>query len=165
MTAPAGSASASEPDLVEVVLIDLPVATLLRSRAYNHEMFRELQLIAASGSELKHESSARLVALSHELTQRYGPFVESATAEIDVAAERGDRTITLRLQLPADIVEAVRHYNGILDEIDQFSRSGELITRPAPPDVHRLRVWSLDQIVGQITVGLGPEPFPGDDDE
>ena len=58
----------------------------------------------------------------------------------------------------ADMTERV---TTLLDEADEFCRSGQLLTLEAPPDVVIWRHWWRDQVVGQIRHGATPTPFPG----
>ena len=150
--------SAGADTLVEVRLLAVDLEDHRRASEHHEELFREFTLIAASGED--HSAvPARLMALIDELTSQYSGFTSGTTEELQAAIERGDATIDLTFTLPSSVVPDVQRFHQLLDEADEYCRSGDLLTLATPPDAVAYRRWYLDEFVRQIG-GEAPRPWP-----
>src|SRR6185369_12588176 len=125
-----------EPQLVDVVLLELPVALWARSAEHSDELMREFTLIAAAtraGGE--HEPPARLVTLVEELTATYGGFSAGPEEQLARAAAAGLDSIDLAYRVPPDAAQAAQHLGDLLDQADEYCRAGQhLLTLATPSD-------------------------------
>jgi hypothetical protein len=148
-------------DLVDVHLLQLPVALWARSAEHGDELMREFTLIAAAprvGGE--HEPPARLVALVEELTTTYGRFSAEPEEQLARAAAAGVGSIDLAYRVPPAAAGAAQHLGDLLEQADEYCRAGEhLLTLATPPDQRELRWWYLRQFIDQIAGGP-PVPWP-----
>lgn len=144
-------------DLVTVRILGLPLDVLQRSSEHTDELLREFALIREEGSD---QVPARLLALVEELRGRFGSFSEVARLATDAALERGDETIDLTYEVPQAVAAAARQLGALLDEADDFCRSGDLLTLATRPEGVAFRRWYLAEFERQVD-GHPPRPWPG----
>ena len=157
MTPDAGGAAG---DLVEVRLLQLPIAEYVHSSQHHDELFREFALILNQPDpDGAHQVPARLLALVEELSERYTGFTATPLAELLAAVERGDRSIDLTYRVPASARDAALRLGELLREADDYCRKGDLLTLAPSPAAVEFRDWYLEEFVGQID-GAPPTPWP-----
>jgi hypothetical protein len=146
-----------------VRIVGFPLAMHRRATEQYAELMREFALLTldrrppVSG----HDVPQRLLDLIAELTAQFGGVGALADQTRDRAAARGDVTVDLDYEVPLEVGPAVRHLRDLLDEADDFCRSGEsLLTLAATPDVAAFRSWYLDEFTRQIA-GEPPRPWTG----
>jgi hypothetical protein len=122
-------------DLVRVSILGMPLAVMQRSSEHSDELLREFALIRGEGA---HHVPARLLALIEELRGRFGSFSEGPRRAMEAAA--------------------ARQLGDLLDEADEFCRSGDLLTLATTPEGRAFRHWYLDEFQRQID-GLPPRPW------
>jgi hypothetical protein len=142
-------------DLVSVSILGMPLEVMQRSSEHSDELLREFALIRGEGSD---HVPARLLTLIEELRNRFGSFSEGARQAMQAALERGDETIDLHYDVPPAVGAAARQLGDLLDEADEFCRSGELLTLATQPEGVAFRHWYLDEFQRQID-GLPPRPW------
>ena len=148
-------------ELITVRIQSFPLQVHGRAQQQSQEMRREFQLVL--GQEQLHPGSvpARLLDLSAVLSERYAGFTEQQEREIEDGISAGrDILDELVFRVPADVACAVEQLRAILDEADEFCRSGQMLVLATPPDLVRYRNWYLDQFSGQAA-GQPPEPWSG----
>jgi hypothetical protein len=148
----------SSDTLVEVRLLGLDLEDHRRSSQHHDELFREFAIIASSEAD-DAATPVRLMSLIDELTSQYAGLTQNANEELQAAVERGDAHIDLVFHLPAAVSAAVERFHELLDEADEYCRSGDLLTLAPPPDAVAFRRWYLDEFVRQIA-GEAPRPWP-----
>jgi hypothetical protein len=144
-------------ELVAVSILGMPLEVMQRSSEHTDELLREFALIRGEGSE---HVPARLLALIEELRGRFGSFSEGPRRAMQAALERGDETIDLHYELPPTVAAAARQLGHLLDEADEFCRSGDLLTLATQPEGRAFRHWYLEEFARQID-GLPPRPWSG----
>ena len=148
------------PGLTRVCIVDLPLAVEHRSSEHYAELFREFALIAERQPELRSQVPGRLLGLVDELNGQFSGFTSRPRAELTAAQERGDATVDLEYWVPAEVGAAATRLDELLDEAEEFCRSGgALLTLAGPPDVVEYRKWFLAQFVDQCA-GRAPTPWP-----
>jgi hypothetical protein len=134
-------------ELHPVHLVGLPLDVMQRSAEHSDELLREFALIrGVSGDHVP----ARLLALIEELRGRFGAFAAGPRQAMQDAMERGEATIDLRYEVPAEVGTAARRLSALLDEADEFCRAGDLLTLATSSEVLAFRRWFLDQFQLQI---------------
>ena len=153
-------------DLVEVRLLNLSLAAYRRTQEHHDELLREFALIAEARRNGDESAVAvadipdRLLALIAELTARFSAFTSEPTAALRDALDRGDEHLDLVYRVPAEGGAAAEHLDRLLDEVDQFCRTGDLLTLATPADAAAFRRWFLQEFVAQ-TAGAPATPWPG----
>jgi hypothetical protein len=156
-----GGKAGSERELIDVWLLELPVALWARSAEHGDELMREFTLIAAGrAAGVEHDVPARLVALVDELTATFGEFSAGPEERLARAVADGVETLDLAYQVPPMAGPAARHLGELFEEADAYCLAGEhLLTLTTPPDQAELRRWYLAQFIDQVA-GAPPVPWP-----
>ena len=142
-------------ELLPVHIVGLPLDVMQRSAEHNDELLREFALVRGEGGD---HVPARLLALIEELRGRFGAFSEGPRQAMQDAMDRGDATIDLRYEVPAEVAGAARRLSALLDEADEFCRAGDLLTLATTPEGLAFRRWFLDEFDLQIQ-GHPPRPW------
>ena len=157
----------SADDLKTVRLLQVPLAAQVRSTQHFDELIREFALIsmdtdrARPSTDTARPVPVRLLALVDELNASYATFTAAVTAERDEAVARGETEIDLTYDLPASVVAACHELGTLLDEVDDYCRSGQhLITLATSPESLALRKWYLGEFPAQIEEGRAPLAWP-----
>ncbi|GAB2680684.1 SpoIIE family protein phosphatase [Thalassiella azotivora] len=141
-----GTAGTLTVDLGEV-----PTALVLDTKAHVENLVRELMLLRVGGGSGRGPTLPRRV--DDVLDVLTGRFVAGrrALTRPAVEARRRDRDRThLVVTLPAAEVDDAERYLEALEEADAFSRSGLLLTQPAPPQHKVLVRWYVDSLTGRL---------------
>ncbi len=141
--------------LVPVRILALPLDVYARASEHNDELLREFAFIREENAD---HVPSRLLALIEELNARFGGFTEAPTLAIQAALDRGDATIDLCYDVPPDAASAAQRLGSLLDEADEFCRSGDLLTLATVPESLAFRRWFLEEFVLQID-GRPPRPW------
>jgi hypothetical protein len=142
-------------ELVRVSILGMPLAVMQRSSEHSDELLREFALIRG---ESAHHVPARLLTLIEELRGRFGTFSEGPRRAMEAALARGDETIDLYYDVPPTVGPAARQLGDLLDEADEFCRSGDLLTLATTAEGLAFRHWYLDEFQRQID-GVAPRPW------
>lgn len=150
----------SQPELVTISLIGLPLDIQLRASEHQDGLRREFRMLVEEGRAEQGSVPARLVALAAELDRRFQAFSAAGRAEMEAAIARGDASIDLKLDVPPAIGPAAREFGRMLEEADEYCSAGEhLLTLCTPPDLVVFRRWALDELIHQAEGAL-PIPWP-----
>ena len=153
--------SATDDGLLSVRLQDFPLQVHGRAQQQSQELRREFQLVL--GQEELHPGSvpARLLDLSAVLSERYAGFTEEQERQVEDGISAGREVLDeLVFRLPPDAAGAVEQLRAVLDEADDFCRSGQMLVLATPPDLVRYRNWYLDEFSRQLA-GQPPMPWSG----
>lgn len=146
-----------------VHLLELPVALAAKTQQHFEELMREFSFVAASahGAQPEHHVPARLMQLVDALTQQFSGITSDAEQRLADAIDRGDAVIAdHQLDIPAAAGPASRALGDLIDEADDYCRSGQhLLTLASPPDCVAYRRWYLSEVIGQLA-GAAPTPWP-----
>jgi hypothetical protein len=132
-----------------VVILGFPLAEVDRARQHNEALMREFAFIAEETGDPTGVPS-RLIALVEALHDRYAGLNTATEEMIEAAIARGDREMDVELEVPPDAKDSALALGAMLDEADEFCRSGALLTLSTPDDVRDLRAWYLEQFVDQL---------------
>ena len=147
-------------ELCEVHLIDFPLPIYRQAKEHGDELVREFSLIAMSKKDRAENTvPVRLLELVEALTRDYGTISTGVELERDAALEAGLESIDLTYRVPPAVAEASLALGALLDEADDFCRSGgALLTLATPPEAKRFRDWYLQEFVNQLA-GAAPTPW------
>jgi anti-sigma B factor antagonist len=147
-------------ELFVVELRDMPLATLGRAQDHNLTLVRELALVHTADE--RGVAPARLLWLSQHLDQRYAAFNDAPRERLQHAIEGDESHIDVRYEVPAHAAEAASELGAALDEVDEYCRTGDLLTLVTPPEALAFRRWLLGEFVAQIRNGADPTPWTDD---
>ena len=149
--------------VVEVRLLELPTSVHERAQAHGAGLSREFRLlreqVRADGEGSDDDVPARLLDLMAVLGERYTDATQEQDDLIWGARERGQQTVPqVVYRVPSDVAGAATALLALLDEADDFCRTGEhLLTVVSSAEVRRYRHWYLMEFVRQIG---GADPVP-----
>jgi hypothetical protein len=139
-----------------VVLVDLPIDLWNRARQHGDALRREFAFIAAEGRE-DTDLARRLLTLAEISDRRYATLNPDAEALVEAALRRGESFITVEVSVPPDFKDHIIESVPVLLEVDQYCRSGDLLTLAITDDLRAYWTWYLGEFIRQID---GNEPIP-----
>lgn len=142
-------------DLFPVHILGLPLGVYQRASEHSDELLREFALVRGEGSD---HVPARLLALIEELRGRFGDFADGPRNAMQAALDRGETEIDLLYQVPPEAAAGIRQLGALLDEADDFCRSGDLLTLATLPEGLVFRRWFLEEFDRQVA-GQAPRPW------
>lgn len=147
----------TEVQLRRVRVLGTPVSLWRRSRDWFEGLLREFDIIA---TESDAATPRELVEFVADTRERFSRFSTGSTTALEEAAERGESTIDLDMELPPQVAVAARDLWIRILAADDFCRQGDLLTLALPEEVRAFIHWYLDEIANQIE-GSEPRPWRG----
>jgi hypothetical protein len=143
-----------KPDgLIDVQLLGMPLALYRQASEHNDDLRREFALIHSRGPD-QASVPARLLLLIDELGERFAVFTAEPNAALHDALARGDDRIDLGYRMPPQAKEAFVTLGALLDEADDYCRTGgSLLTMATPPGPLAFRRWVFGEFVAQLEGG------------
>lgn len=150
---------ADEP-LHRVALLGVPVALYLRTSEHLDDLLREFDLIRQTEDASPDSVPHRLHELVTNIMDGAQEFTRQPMSQLQEAAARSQEAINIAFVVPAEAAESCRSLDQMLDEADDYCRSGRhLLTLAAPPEALRYRRWLTGQFIAQIA-GEPPTSWP-----
>ncbi len=118
---------------------------------------RELAFIVDGGGD-NAELPKRLLDVVERVRIRAGGLNTGAERAIEEALARGDEAIDFEVVMPTALGRGAPTFAALLDEIDAYCRSGDLLTLETPADVRSFQRWYLDEMAHQLD-GAPPTPW------
>lgn len=149
-------------ELVEVRLLQVPVALWSRTQQVTDELLREFALASAQADDDDaHHLPTRLTALIDSLTQRFEGVSTEQEQQLTNAAAAGQAVVDeLVFRVPRAAAPASKELGDLLDEADVYCQEGQhLLTLAAPEEVVRFRRWYLCSFIDQLSGGT-PVAWP-----
>lgn len=140
-----------------VALLGVPLELVRRGSEHGEALRRELAFVEHAADPTG--APVRLHLLGQDLAERYGSLTAAQAAELEQAVVAGAATIDLHYDLPAEVAEACDELEGLLDELDEFCREGDLLTLVTPPELLAYRRWFLHEVRDQLRDGRPPRPW------
>lgn len=135
----------------EVVLREVPVPLFWQLQRHQEEMVREFALIdidrARGGAGAV---PARLLEIVTELHGQYAQQRGVLLDELEAAADRGDETVTVRVEFPTAAADVIAAACATYEEADDFCRSGDMLTLAASPELRAFRRQLCEDIIAQL---------------
>jgi anti-sigma regulatory factor (Ser/Thr protein kinase)/predicted nucleic acid-binding protein len=145
--------------VVDVKLLNVPIALAQRSEEHHDELAREFAILVSGGERGTPEEFLDTLARFEE---RYGGVLEAAARERDEARARGESSADLHYHLPPEAGSLTERLARLLDRADEYCRNGDLLTLEASEEVKELRQWYYGEMTRQSR-GDSPHPWqPGD---
>jgi hypothetical protein len=149
--------------LALIRIVAMPLDVLRAATEQYDALFREFRLILERDPYGGTSVPGRLIALIDELGSRFASFTAEQDHALQEALARRDATIDLEYRLPPEVGAASVHYDELLDEADEYCRSGtHLLTLAPPAPAVAFRKWFLQEFARQAQ---GAEPLAWHDSE
>lgn len=146
-------------ELVQVRLLEFPVALHAAVEEHNEGLLREFSHISHTRTEGDTRIPERLVSLVERVRTQYSPFAGAVRDEIEQARRAGRSSIDLSYRVPASVSEVVDVLSEQFDEADRFCKQGQLLTLASPPEHVAFRRWFLGEFRRQVA-GEAAMPWP-----
>ena len=149
--------------VVEVHLLQVPLA--LRRRALEHadEIAREVQLIISGGGAA---AMPELVAVLERMARyridvpdSYRELAADMRVQLDEAARAGHESADAHYLVTQSSLDAFAGMDALFERFDDLASSGQLLTLAPPEDIKAFRRWLLGQYLTQFD-GQPPVPWP-----
>ena len=148
--------------MTTVWLLRYPVELGMSTVEHVEDWVREFKLMALGNAERTgtHDVPLRLQAMVDMLTRRYAADLSEPDRVRAAAAAQGLETVDLAY--PAhdgpEGEAAVRGWQAMLAEVDEYCRAEDLLTLQRTPEQVRLQDWICEQFLRQLH-GEPPEPW------
>ena len=149
-----GALTRADEDVVDVVLLDVPLLLHAAWQQHAEELLREYMLVALDTDDPTdalevHAAASSAMSLLHE--QLPEPDIgEDAEALMAGAIEPNVSRGRLVLPVSRGEVSAFQVLEETLDAALVKADSGELLTRPIQPELRSLRRWLCQEVRGQV---------------
>ena len=157
----------------EVVLASMPATLWLSARQHHDALLREFVLYQASHDtevvDLAAADAARAI-VSCAVMDAVTEAQASGTAEPALPEGHPSplpwvpKRLDLRVPVPDDAPAMFAALQDVLDAAERLAVDGELLLRPALPEIIAVRDWACEQVIAQLA-GNAPAPWPGADQE
>jgi hypothetical protein len=137
-----------------VVLREFPLRLMDEARQHGEALIREFQMLVHADPEQAHVPR-RLLELAEESDKRYEGMNPDAEAIADAALARGDEYVDLEVFVPDSFKDETLDAVPLLLEVEEYCRSGQLLTLVPSDDLRAFWAWYLGEFVRQID-GLEP---------
>jgi hypothetical protein len=149
-------------EIVEVWLLQVPVALWARSQEQHDALMREFTLMSlpTEAGEKERHVPTRLIELIDSLNDEFQGLSTEQERQLEAAAVAGVATLDQVYRIPAAAGSASQALGDMLDEADEYCRRGQhLLTLASDDELVRFRWWFLDQFIDQ-TAGRPPVAWP-----
>ena len=136
-------------DLFTVRIVGLPLSEQVAASQHFDELIREFAYLHADDGDGT-GVPARLIKLRDDLVGQFESFTQRSNVLRDEAIQRGDATVDLTFEIPRAAADAANDLGALLDEADEYCRSGDHLLTLAPPErALRFRRWYLGEFTRQ----------------
>jgi hypothetical protein len=132
-----------------VVLLDFPLPLMDEARQHSEALMREFQMLAHADPETARVPK-RLLELAAESEKRNAGLNSHADEIVDAALARGEEYIDLELFVPLTFRHQTLEAVPILLEVDEYCRTGQLLTLVPSDELRAFWQWYLGEFVRQI---------------
>ncbi|HEX8002309.1 MAG TPA: hypothetical protein VF519_06405 [Mycobacteriales bacterium] len=137
--------------VVDVILLDVPVALWARWREHLSRMLDELSTESSA--------AAHVEELRKRLRDEYPTVAETADAELRSAAVRRAETVDVAYPVPRRGRAEVDEFLAALDALDACARKAKRKDLVSPKELVTFRRWYFGEIGRQLDGGF-PTPWP-----
>jgi anti-anti-sigma factor len=156
-----GAGYSPPPGFRHVRVLGVPLDVHRRNSEHGEALRRELAFVANVRDP--EGAPVRLYTLGVDLTARYGGLTVAQEAQISAAIAAGETTLDVEYDLPPEMADGIERFAGLLDELDDFCRDGDLLTLVTPAEGLAYRRWYLGEVVDQLREGREPRPWVAPD--
>lgn len=138
--------------VVDVILLDVPVALWAKSREHRQKMLEQL----SGGPD---DVPARVLAALAHARDEYPTVSETADSEFNAASRRHDASVDVAYPIPRRAKEELEALVAALDEADEYAREVGREDLVTPDELVTFRRWYFGEISRQLS-GEFPMAWP-----
>lgn len=142
----------------EIRFAALPTALFGDLVAHLEALVRELTRLRDPMRAVTADVPAEPAQAIEGLAELYRAGLEHAARLASEAARGGQHQTDLVVRVGSTTAPTLLRFVELLEEADEWSRSGALATSPAKPEIVRLRRWLAQEVALQIN-GAPPWPY------
>jgi hypothetical protein len=144
------------------VLRDFPLRVWARSRQHSDEIQREFMLMLEGerSGQTSLDVPQALVDLANMVTTQFGPLLDQLYAAREQALAEGRDRMDSEVALVAGTPELLSRVREVMDAVDEYCRSGDLLALERDETERALLDWTLAELVAQYE-GREPTAWPG----
>ena len=144
------------------VLRDFPLRVWAQSRQHSDEVMREfaLMLEGERSGQTSLDVPQALLDLADMFTTRFGPLLDQIYAAREAALAEGRDRMDSEIALVPGTPGLLDQVRRVTEAVDDYCRTGRLLTLERTDVDRRLFDWTLREIVKQHDGGE-PSPWPG----
>jgi hypothetical protein len=150
--------TSTPPELSTVVLRAFPLDVFREARNHSEGVLREFAFIVDGGGD-NTELPRRLLDIVNRVRARGAGLNTGAERAIESARDRGDKSVDFELVVPVRMAAGATEFADLLDEVDKYCQSGELLTLATTPEIREFRRWYLHEMAHQLQ-GEPPTSWP-----
>ena len=145
-----------------VLLLDYPVQLGISVAEHVEDWVREFKLMSLGrqGGTASTDVPERLMQMVQALTSRYATELSEQDRQRAEAAARGEATVDLSYPVRPETRPTVLAWCEMLDAVDAYCRSEDLLPLQRTPAQVELMDWITDQFLRQLAGGE-PTPWAG----
>lgn len=157
----------------DITLQSMPATLWLSARQHHDALLREFVLYQAAHDtdpvELATADAAR-ATISTAVVEAVERAQAAGTAEPALPEGHPSplpwvpKQLNLELRVPEDGAHLFATLQDVLDSAERLAVEGQLLLRPALPEIIAVRDWACEQVIAQLA-GNDPSPWPGTDQE
>lgn len=154
--------TAPQPTGQIAVLRDYPVRLWAVQDEYSQGVLREFELLVSGEASgvLQEAPPGQLLALAEMFTTNFGSLLDAINEERQDALRRGLDRIDSHIPLVEGTPELLGQVRLVLERVDEYCRTGSLLTLPREPWMVQLADWTNEELIRQYDGGE-PSPWPG----
>jgi hypothetical protein len=141
-------------ELKTVVIRGFPVRLYSEWQRHSEALLREFAFIVDGGGD-KAELPKRLLQIVERVRARSAGLNTGAQRAIEDAMSEGAEAVDFELLVPEAFARGAPEFAVLLDEIDEYCRTGDLLTLAMTDELRDFRDWYLGELTRQID-GLPP---------
>jgi hypothetical protein len=132
-----------------IALVGFPLDVFRSSRQHTEALLREFAFIVDGGGD-NTDLPRQLLETVERVRARARGLNTAAASVVESAMARGDATVDFDFVIPATMAAGAREFLTLLDQVDVYCASGDLLTLATSPELRRFREWYLGEIAAQI---------------
>lgn len=148
-----------------IVLGPVATALVVAAKAHVDNVARELALMRELAGAANTWAPTDLAEIVDVITNRFADARTELKLEAAAAAAKGQPVTDLVFHLPASAAYAGEKYLEVLDRVDRYARSAQMLTLASPPEHRLFRRWYVTNLVTQLRAlergesPPSPQPF------
>ncbi|HTL85902.1 MAG TPA: hypothetical protein VL856_12010 [Acidimicrobiia bacterium] len=150
--------SSTPSELGTVLLRGFPLDVFRDARRHSEGVLREFAFIVDGGGD-NTELPRRLLDIVTRVRARSAGLNAGAERALEGARDRGDKSVDFELLVPLRMAAGATEFADLLDAVDEYCQSGQLLTLATPPEIRDFRRWYLHELAHQVE-GEPPTSWP-----
>lgn len=136
-----------------VVLDPVPAQVYVDYIEHLESLVHEFRIIAAGHRTGTVPVDTDVAQVVDTVLTAYSAAKDTSYLAARQAVERGEATVTLHIDVPAEAAEAAERLLDAIEQAEAMARADSLLTLPASPEVLEFARWGLPEVARQLRGG------------